>query len=227
MNPPRRFKERPLDRFLSLIEAKAASDRVLLRILFFVMVFSGVWLVYSINNNYATPSPIRGGSFSEGIIGTPRFINPALAITRADQDVTALVYSGLMKMDENGVLVPDIAESVTVSDDGLTYNVLIRKDVHFHNGTTLTAHDVAFTIGLIQNPSLKSPLKGNWNDVTVEVISDNELNIVLRDAYAPFIENFTLGILPEHLWSNIPIEQLPFSALNTQPVGSGDRRAHV
>ena len=221
MNPPRRFKQRPLDRFLSLIEVKAASDRALLRIIFFVMVFSGVWLVYSINNNYATPTPIRGGSFSEGIIGTPRFINPALAITRADQDVTALVYSGLMKMDENGVLVPDVAESVTVSDDGLTYNVLIRKDVHFHNGTTLTAHDVAFTIGLIQNPSLKSPLKGNWNDVTVEVISDNELNIVLRDAYAPFIENFTLGILPEHLWSSIPIEQLPFSALNTLPVGSG------
>ena len=221
MNPPRRFKQRPLDRFLSLIEVKAASDRALLRIIFFVMVFSGVWLVYSINNNYATPTPIRGGSFSEGIIGTPRFINPALAITRADQDVTALVYSGLMRMDENGVLVPDVAESVTVSDDGLTYNVLIRKDVHFHNGTTLTAHDVAFTIGLIQNPSLKSPLKGNWNDVTVEVISDNELNIVLRDAYAPFIENFTLGILPEHLWSSIPIEQLPFSALNTLPVGSG------
>ena len=221
MNPPRRFKQRPLDRFLSLIEVKAASDRALLRIIFFVMVFSGVWLVYSINNNYATPTPIRGGSFSEGIIGTPRFINPALAITRADQDVTALVYSGLMKMDENGVLMPDVAESVTVSDDGLTYNVLIRKDVHFHNGTTLTAHDVAFTIGLIQNPSLKSPLKGNWNDVTVEVISDNELNIVLRDAYAPFIENFTLGILPEHLWSSIPIEQLPFSALNTLPVGSG------
>lgn len=221
MNPPRRFKQRPLDRFLSLIEVKAASDRALLRIIFFVMVFSGVWLVYSINNNYATPTPIRGGSFSEGIIGTPRFINPALAITRADQDVTALVYSGLMKMDENGVLVPDVAESVTVSDDGLTYNVLIRKDVHFHNGTTLTAHDVAFTISLIQNPSLKSPLKGNWNDVTVEVISDNELNIVLRDAYAPFIENFTLGILPEHLWSSIPIEQLPFSALNTLPVGSG------
>ena len=221
MNPPRRFKQRPLDRFLSLIEVKTASDRLILRILFFVLLFSGVWLVYSINNHYATPSPIRGGTFTEGIIGTPRFINPALAITRADQDVTALVYSGLMKMDEKGVLVPDVAESVTVSDDGLTYNVLIRKDVHFHDGTTLTAHDVAFTIGLIQNPSLKSPLKGNWNDVTVEVISDSELNIVLKESYAPFIENFTVGILPEHLWSSIPIEQLPFSALNTQPVGSG------
>ena len=221
MNSLRRFKKRPLDRFLSLIEVKQASDRLLLRILFFAIVFSGVWLLYSINSHYATPTPIRGGTFTEGIIGTPRFINPALAITRADQDVTALVYSGLMKMDEHGVLVPDVAESVTISDDGLTYNVAIRKDVHFHDGTTLTAHDVAFTIGLIQNPTLKSPFKGNWSDVTVEVISDNELNIVLKEAYAPFIENFTIGILPEHLWSSVPIEQLPFSALNTQPIGSG------
>ena len=217
----RRQKSRPLDRFLSLIEAPKASDRFLLRSLFFVVIFSGVWLLYTLNATFLHETPIRGGTLHEGIIGTPRFINPTLAITRADQDVTALIYSGLMKINENGELVPDAAESVTVSDDGLTYNVILRKDIRFHDGTPLTAHDVAFTIGLIQNPDLKSPHKGNWNDVSIEEVGDYELNIVLTQPYTPFKENFTIGILPAHLWSQIPIEQLPFSYLNTEPVGSG------
>ena len=221
MNPLRRFTSRLLDRFLSLIEAPKASDRFILRTLFFIMLFSGAWFIFSVNEHNLVDTPIRGGVLTEGIVGTPRFINPALAITRADQDVTALTYSGLMKLTGAGELAPDAAQSVTVSEDGLTYNILLRKDVRFHDGTPLTAHDVAFTIGLIQNPDLKSPLKGNWNGVIVEEVNEYELNIVLKESYAPFIENFTLGILPAHLWNNIPIEQVPFSPLNTEPVGSG------
>ena len=221
MNSLRRFTSRLLDRFLSLIEVPKASDRFILRTLFFIMVFAGAWFVFSVNEHNLVDTPIRGGVLIEGIVGTPRFINPTLAITRADQDVTALTYSGLMRLTTAGELAPDVAQSVTLSEDGLTYNILLRKDVRFHDGTPLTAHDVAFTIGLIQNPDLKSPLKGNWNDVSVEEVNEYEINIVLKESYVPFIENFTLGILPAHLWSNIPIEQVPFSPLNTEPVGSG------
>ena len=221
MKPLRQPKRSLFDRLLSLIEVTPASDRLILRVLFFVVVFSGVWLVISVNHHYSAVTPIRGGTLKEGIVGTPRFINPTLAIARADQDVTALVYSGLMKIDSKGELVPDIAESITTSDDGLTYNVVLRKDVHFHDGTPLTAKDVDFTIGLIKNPDLKSPIRGNWNDVNVEVVNDYELNIVLKNPYVPFKENFLVGIMPAHLWSQIPIEQLPFNKLNTEPVGSG------
>ena len=221
MNPLRRVSVSIFDRFLRLIEVKTPSDRLVLRVLFFVVIFSGIWLLYSINEKYSSETPIRGGILREGIVGTPRFINPTLAITRADQDVTALVYSGLMKINSEGVLLPDVAESVTVSDDGLTYNVILRRDVRFHDGKPLTAHDVVYTIQLIQNPDLKSPLRGNWTDVTIEEVSENEINIVLAEPYAPFIENFQFGILPEHLWNSIPIEQIPFSQLNTEPIGSG------
>jgi len=221
MNPPRRTLSRLVDRLFQKIEVDSPSDRLILRTLFFIVVFSGVWLIYSINNHYSSVTPIRGGTLTEGVVGTPRFVNPALAITRADQDVTALVYSGLMKIDTNGKLVTDLAESITPSDDGLTYNIILRKDAHFQDGKPLTAKDVAFTIGLIQNPDLKSPLRGNWNDVTVEVVNDTELNIVLKSAYPAFEENFLVGIMPEHLWGTLPIEQIPFSELNTKPVGSG------
>lgn len=219
MKPPSKLTL--LDRFLNLVESAPGSDRFILRIVFFIIIASGIWLAFSLNQQFSEVTPTRGGSITEGILGTPRFVNPALAPTRADQDITALVYSGLMKIDTNGSLVNDIADSINVSEDGLTYNIKIRNDIKFHDETPLTARDVVYTIQLIQNPDLKSPLRGNWTDVLAEEISEYELNIVIEEAYAPFIENFTVGIMPAHLWSNIPIEQLPFSQLNTEPIGSG------
>lgn len=210
-----------LDKFINLIEAVPSSDRLILRIAFFAVITSVIWLVFAINQSYSEQTAVRGGVVTEGIIGTPRFVNPALAITRADQDVTALVYSGLMKINSEGILVNDIAESIDVSEDELTYNIKLKQDITFHDGEPLTVKDVIYTIQLIQNPDLKSPLRGNWTDVTVEELGEFELNINLAEAYAPFIENFTLGIMPAHAWSSLPIEQLPFSQLNTEPIGSG------
>lgn len=206
---------------LSAIESKPASDTLILRVLFFSIVGGLLAALIMYSNSYLVATAASGGNLVEGIIGTPRFVNPALAVTRADQDMTALVYSGLMKINPDGLLVPDVAESVTVSDDGKTYNVILRQGVTFHDDTPLTAKDVAFTIALVQNSELKSPQRGNWSDVTVEEIGEYELNIILKVAYTPFIENFTLGILPRHIWSELPIEQVPFSLKNTEPIGSG------
>lgn len=221
MKPSPKSSPRLLDRFFRLVENSPASDKFLLRIFLLITIATGIWLIFSLNQQFSATTPTRGGTITEGIIGTPRFINPVLALTRADQDVTALVYSGLMKIAPNGKLINDVAESVTVSEDGLTYNIILKDDVFFHDNTPLTARDVVYTIQLIQDPDLKSPLRGNWTDVQVEEIGEHELNIILTEVYAPFIENFTFGIMPAHLWSSLPIEQLPFSQLNTEPVGSG------
>lgn len=210
-----------LNRFIGIIESLPGSDKFLLRASFFAIIITGIWLAFSLNQQFSELTPTRGGSFTEGIIGTPRFINPALAQTRADQDVTALIYSGLMTIGLSGELKNDLAESITISDDGLTYNIIVRRNVTFHDGKPLTARDVAYTIRLIQDPDLKSPLRGNWSNVTIEEIGEYELNIILEEAYAPFIENFTLGIMPAHAWGALPVEQLPFSQLNTEPIGSG------
>lgn len=210
-----------VDSLLERIERSPASDRLLLRVLFFVIIFSGAATIYLANQSHTATTPVSGGVLREGIVGTPRFVNPVLANTRADHDMTALIFDGLMKIDINGNLVPNLAESVTVSEDGLTYNVVLRQDIYFHDGQAVTTDDVLYTLRLIQDPDLKSPLRGNWSGVLLEQVSDNELNILLEEAYAPFIENFTVGILPSHLWSTLPIEQIPFSQLNTEPVGAG------
>tara|TARA_B100002051_G_scaffold276831_1_gene329857 strand:- start:13644 stop:15389 length:1746 start_codon:yes stop_codon:yes gene_type:complete len=213
-----------IDRFLHIIESAAASDRFLLRLALFVVIFSGIWVLYSLNIQHSEDTPTYGGDVIEGVLGTPRYVNPVLAITRADQDLVALLYSGLMKIDSKGDLVNEIADSITISDDGLTYNIILRNDITFHDGTPLTARDVVYTIQLLQDPELKSPQRGNWTDIIVEEIGEYELNIVLEEAYAPFIENLTIGIMPAHAWSDLSVEKLPFSQLNTEPIGSGPYR---
>lgn len=221
MKPSSKERFSLTNKLLQTVELKAISDRLVLRGLFIAVIASAVWLGLAANAEFIEITPTDGGTLIEGVIGTPRFINPALAITRADQDVSALIYSGLMKIDPDGNLVPDAAEEIAVSDDGRTYHIKLKQNVRFHDGTPLTARDVAYTITLIQNPDLKSPLRGNWNGVLVEELGEYELNIVIEEAYQPFIENFTIGILPRHIWDQLPIEQLPFSQHNTEPIGSG------
>ncbi len=210
-----------IDKLFGLIERREPSDRLILRSLFFITLFLGIFFLYNLNKEHSYITPTKGGVLSEGIVGIPRFVNPALAITRADQDVVALLYSGLLKIDTEGNLQPDIAESVTASEDGKTYHVIVKKDQSFHDGTPITARDAIYTIKLVQDPDLKSPFRGNWNDVVIEEINEYEFNVILTEAYSPFIENFTIGIMPQHIWSTLPIEQLPFSQHNTEPIGSG------
>lgn len=207
--------------YFNFLERRKLSDRFLFNLAIIAVVCTSFYALTEANNRYLTAVPSQGGTIVEGIVGTPRFVNPVLAITRADHDMVALVYSGLMKIDEQGNLVPDLAESVEVSEDGKTYHVKIRPNVRFHNGSELTSRDVAFTIALIQNPDLKSPLRGNWDGVAIEEVGEHELNITLEEAHAPFMENLTVGILPRELWDELPIEQIPFSQNNTEPIGTG------
>lgn len=213
-----------LDKLLLFTERNPIGDRFLLKLTVLVAVTSLFFIGLAINKQYISQTPANGGTIVEGVIGTPRFVNPVLAVTRADQDMSALIYSGLLKLGPDGTLVEEVAEEITLQPDDRTYHIKLREDVVFHDGHPMTARDVAYTIALIQNPNLKSPLQGNWDNVLVEELSEYELNVVVDEPYAPFIENFTIGILPRHIWDALPIEQLPFSQYNTEPIGSGPFR---
>jgi peptide/nickel transport system substrate-binding protein len=173
-----------------------------------------------VNELFLVPVPTQGGQLDEGVVGLPRLVNPVLAFSDTDQDLTALMYSGLMKY-ENSVLVPDLAESYTVSSDGLTYIFTLKPDARFSDGTPVTAADVIFTIGEIQNASLKSPQGANWAGITATALSANQVQFTLKQPYAPFLSNTTIGILPKHIWNNVSTDEFIFSQYNIEPVGSG------
>ena len=85
----------------------------------------------------------------------------------------------------------------------------------------VTADDVVFTVQKTQDAALKSPLQANWDGVTVAAIDAHTVQFTLKQPYAPFIENLTMGILPKTLWQNVSDDEFSFSNLNTSPIGSG------
>jgi peptide/nickel transport system substrate-binding protein len=188
---------------------------------FFLLLASVLMILWNINNLFAVEVPGAGGTVTEGMVGSPRFINPVLALTETDKDVTSLVFSGLLKKEPNGQIVPDLAQKYEVSKDGLIYTFTIRENAFFHDRQRVRADDVVFTINLAKDSLLKSPKKVNWEGVNVKKVDDTTVEFILRQPYASFLDNLTMGIIPEHVWKNIPIEQVSFSDMNINAVGSG------
>lgn len=180
-----------------------------------------IGLFISINSKYSVTRPAHGGKWREGIAGSSSFINPVLAVSDADRDMTALVFSGLMRPDGHGGLITDLAESIEISDDGLSYTFRLKENLVWHDGKPLTSQDIIFTVETIKNPAIKSPLRANWEGVVLEATDERTIIISLAKPYAPFLENTTLGILPKHIWNGILPEQFTFSSFNREPVGGG------
>lgn len=214
-----------------LLRSFSPAERLLLYVLSAALALSSLALLSGVNGAVSVLQPAHGGSYTEGIVEPPRFINPVLALSQSDEDLTQLVYSGLTRAlpdlpasvssKTSDSVIPDIAESYTVSPDGTTYTFTLRKNATFHDGTPVTSADVLFTIQTIQRPEIKSPRRADWEGVGVSAPNSRTVIFQLQHAYAPFLENTTIGILPKHLWSSVSAEEFPFNPLNTHPVGSG------
>lgn len=201
------------------------------KILFFVLLgvaFASLTniLFQSTLKNVLTEVPEVGGTLVEGVVGTPRFINPVLAQSNADKDLTYLVYSGLTHKQNNNDFVLDLASDYFISEDGTTYTFTIREDAIFHDRTKVTAEDIVFTVQKIQDPILKSPLNIQWDGIQVEAKGELTVVFTLEKPYSGFLENTTLGILPKHLWENIGSEEFSFDILNINPQGSGPYKVY-
>lgn len=201
--------------------ALSRGEKFLVCILGLIFVISTVTLLTDIEKYYTSIKPQRGGSFTEGIIGVPRFINPVIAETDADRDLTTLVYSGLMRLNENGGTDLDLAESYSISDDGLTYTFKLKENIVFHDGSKITTEDILYTIQTIKDPLIKSPKRINWEGVEVEAINEKEIIFRLDKPYGSFLYQTTIGIVPAKLWRNVPVDDFRFSFLNNDPIGSG------
>lgn len=204
-----------------VIERMNPAEKIVFILAGIVMIVTGLSLLVRVSDTFLVAVPGEGGSMSEGLIGSPRFINPVISISDTDKDLSGLIYSGLLKHSKDGTLIPDLASSYEITDNGLVYHFKIKADVYFHNGKEVTADDVIFTIEKIVDPIIKSPKRTLWEGIQIEKISDKELKFTLSKPYAPFINALTLGILPKHLWQDVTSEEFPFSQFNLSPIGSG------
>lgn len=184
-----------------------------------IILFFSSLVVY--NSRFLVAKPTYGGVIYEGIVGTPRFINPVLATSDQDKDLTALIYAGITRKDNQGHTSLDMAETVVESDDKLHYTVNLKTNARFHDGAQVTSDDVIYTISLIQNPILKSPHRIEWEGITIEKNSDTEFTFSLKKPFPLFMDILTIGILPKHVWKNLTEDQISLSDYNLHAIGSG------
>ncbi len=180
---------------------------------------------YSVSAFYVAHThivPAGGGEYREGLLGQPRLINPLSATTNTDLAMADLVFSGLYTYDNDGNLVPDLADGMpAISDDQKQYTIKLKRNVRWHDNRPFTADDVVFTVQTLQDSAYNSPLRGEWLNTSVEKTDDYTMVFSNKDVSGPFIYNLTLPIISRAVWNKIDGEHFTLSSANLEAVGTG------
>ncbi len=200
----------------------APKERIWLALFAVIILFSISFLINNLYRSQTKITPSEGGTYIEALPESPHNLNPILSTNDADRDLSRLIFSSLLKYNEKGELIPDLAASYQVSKDRKTYTVKLKEKVLWHDGTAFSADDVIFTINAAQNPEYNSPLRTAWQGVKAESPNEGVVVITLKTPYGAFIENLALlGILPKHIWSKVFPQNFPLADFNLKPVGTG------
>jgi len=142
-------------------------------------------------------------SYAEGIVGQPSSFLPSQAVSQQDKTISRLIYRGLFTYDIFGTLIPDLAETWEISEDGLVYTVKIKDNQYWSNGKKITSEDLIYT-------SFKVP---ELNGVATDKVDELTVRYILPNKYSPFLSLLTMGIMPVNAEEKMNL---------LRPVSSGD-----
>lgn len=199
------------------VSRHAAGWLVLVGMLICMAFAQILWFSHS----YTAVVADSGGTYAEGFVGRLETMNPLFASTPAEVSASKLMFSSLLGYDRDNALRAEAADSWRVSGDGKTYDVVLRKDIVWHDGQKFTANDVVFTVNLMKDSAVRAVQYGNWAGVKAEKTGDYAVRFVLPSVYAPFAHSLTFGILPEHILKNIEPSDLRENEFGRKPVGTG------
>ena len=150
--------------------------------------------------------PATAGVFRR-IWSDPPTLDPALVSDTTSMGIVAEVFSGLVTLNTDLRLEPDLAESWEISSDGTVYTFKIRENAKFHNGKQVTAVDFKWSLERAANPQTVSPvaetylndivgvmdvIEGRSSDITgIKVIDDLTLQITIDAPKAYFLAKLT------------------------------------
>jgi len=163
---------------------------------------------------FCLPALLAGCSSSNRIDGffycrlnaNPSTLDPALITDVAGASVAAKLFNGLVRLNDNMSVSPDIAERWQISGDGLRYIFFLRRQVRFSNDREVRARDFKASFERVLNPRTKSPnvwifdkvegaeayRKGLAGDVAgFLVIDDYTFGIKLKSPFSPFLSILT------------------------------------
>lgn len=216
MRHARKFIVTRLDNIRS-VRRHIISWLVLIGVMIVAVALQFMWF----QRSYQTTAAAEGGTYAEALLGPVDTLDPLYASSSAEIAASRLMFSSLYTYDRTGHLHGDLAEDIQTDPTGTIYTVKLRPGVQWHDGATLSAADVAFTINLIKNPETRSSLRVNWQDVKVKAIDDLTIQFQLPAVYAAFPNALTFSVLPEHVLKDVAPGAVRENAFSRSPIGSG------
>lgn len=174
-----------------------------------------------------------------GISTSPSGVfNPLLTDSVYDDAVCEMVYSSLLKLDNELNLKPSMAEKYEISSDQKTITFKLKKDLKWSDGKPLTSKDVAFTFKSLASKDYQGEhsdyvskvqgvdeyKEGKSDNISgIKTPDESTIELTFAQPYDPALTNLgTTGIIPEHIWSKVPENKWKESKdLMSNPVGSG------
>lgn len=153
----------------------------------------------------------------------PKCFNPVAQADDHGWPVFQNMFDGLFQLNWNNEIVPNLCETYTISDDGLTYTFNLRKGVKWHDGEAFTSEDVAFTYDMIMKNSGVISQELNNSVAEMSCPDENTFVMVLKAPNAPILGTLAWYgnfILPEHLYKDVE-DWKTCAAATTNPVGTG------
>ncbi len=170
----------------------------------------------------STETKVYGGSVIVGITQDLDSLDPHKAVAAGTEEVLFNIYEGLVKPDRDGNLIPAVAESYTMSEDGMIYTFSLRENIKFHDGTPVTSEDVIYSIkrcaGLLETSDPEVITVSALSCIKeVEALKKegqkDQIQITLNEPNTELICYFTCAIVPEHI-----------KDLGQNPIGTGPFR---
>lgn len=147
----------------------------------------------------------------------PPELDPNLSSAYVDRQVMASIYDRLVDINRQGEIVPMLAESYDISDDGTEYTFELRKGIKFHDGTPFNAEAVKFNLDRYQTEDSVRSSEVEPID-SVEVVDDSTVRVTLSEPFTPFLAVLTdrAGIMasPKAIKENK-------GRISDNPVGTG------
>lgn len=153
-------------------------------------------------------------------------LNPVIAPDIGSVLINKVIFSALVRPDENLRPVPDLATSWVTSEDGLQYTFNLKPGVRWHDGEPFTAADVKFTFDQIVDVKSGTRLRSDFAAIDgVDVIDSLTVRFRLKKPFAPFLAllGYNAGIIPAHKFRDLKLtDATEFN--RSAPVGTGPFR---
>ena len=122
------------------------------------------------------------GKLTVAVPAEPATLDPHKSSNRYNYTFNSNMFEGLYIRNDKAELVPGLAESVSVTPDGLTYTFKLRKGVKFHDGSAMTADDVKFSMDRAINPATKNPLLAYIKTIDrVDIVNPETVAVKLKE----------------------------------------------